>query len=305
MRLQRCLGDMMNLVRNRSWLWWTCWTILATAIAAIVFTGNHFIWRYHIKRYQVVRPGVFYRVAQPSEYGVHYLVKKQGVKTIVSLQLYRPTLKKGLYDPGDPDGSEERHYVEQLGAKYLEWPQGNEACWPWPTPWIYEQFFALVDEPANWPIAVHCMGGRHRTGTLSALFRIEYDRWPAERALAEMYSFQFGLPLSLHEHNLRTYLPRPHPSPEVWHELVEYWQPLLEKRAGQLSDYEQLVRAIRFAKTEHSVQAALEKYLSEDRPFALCLAQRVINQLEEPLAALAAERASAALAQSAGEPAEW
>ena len=107
---------------------------MAVALLAIGLTGNHFIWRYHIKRFQVVRPGMFYRVAQPSEYGVHYLVRKQGVKTLISLQLFRPTLKKGLYDPGTPDGREERLYAQQLGANFLEGPQGTEACWPCRTP---------------------------------------------------------------------------------------------------------------------------------------------------------------------------
>ncbi len=118
--------------------------MLAVAVLAVGVIGNHFIWRYHIKRYCIVRPGVFYRVAQPTEYGVHYLVVKQHVKTIISLQLFRPILKAGLYDPGEPDGREERAYVQQLGAQYLEWPQGNEACWPWPTPWLFEQFFSSL-----------------------------------------------------------------------------------------------------------------------------------------------------------------
>lgn len=294
----------MIRVRNRSWVWWTSWSTVAVALLAIGLTGNHFIWRYHIKRFQVVRPGMFYRVAQPSEYGVHYLVRKQGVKTLISLQLFRPTLKKGLYDPGTPDGREERLYAQQLGANFLEWPQGTEACWPWPTPWMFEQFFTLMDEPKNWPIAVHCSGGRHRTGTLGALFRMEYDRWPADAALAEMYSFQFGLPLSVHEHNLRTYLPRPHPDQTTWEKLLVYWQPQLQN-AGKLHDYEQLVHAVRHAKTEPGVLKALEEYVRGDQPFAMCLAQRVIDSPSDPLASLATERASACLAKAEAEAAEW
>lgn len=170
---------------------------------------------------------------------------------------------------------------------------------------MLEQFFSVMDEPKNWPVAVHCSGGRHRTGTLGALFRLEYDRWPAEKALAEMYSFQFGLPLSVHEHNLRTYLPRPHPSPETWQQLQAAWQPQLKSGAGELRDYEQLVHALRLAKFEPGVRDALQKYLSSDQPFAICLAQRVIDTPAEPLASLAAEKASACLAKTAADPNEW
>ena len=63
------------------------------------------------------------------------------------------------------------------------------------------------------------MGGRHRTGTISALFRLEYDRWPVERVLAEMYSFKFGEGTPMQEYNLRTYLPRPHPNEAAWQTL--------------------------------------------------------------------------------------
>ena len=58
---------------------------------------------------------------------------------------------------------------------------GKEWCWPWFTPWQFDEFFKLLDDPANLPLAVHCMGGRHRTGTFSALYRLEYDGWPIER----------------------------------------------------------------------------------------------------------------------------
>lgn len=284
---------------------WGVRIVLTAAAVALLIAGYQLIWRYHVKRYQVVREGVLYRVAQPTEYGVHYLVERCGVKTVISLQLYRPTLKRGVFDPGRPNGREERTYVEELGANYLEWPQGEEACWPWPTPWMYEQYFALVDEPSNHPIAVHCMGGRHRTGTLSALYRLEYDRWPVERVLAEMYGFQFGLPISLHEHNLRTYLPRPHPSTQIWGDLQAYWQPVLASRGGAGADYEQLVRQLRLAKYQQPVQQALRDYLASDKPFALSLAQRVIDEPTDPLAELAAERASVCLSKSSAEPAEW
>ena len=114
------------------------------------------------------------------------------MKTVLSLQLFDPQLSRGLIDPGRPSGSRESDYVATATAAHLvQWPMGQESCWPWMTPWQFEEFFRMFDNPENFPVAVHCMGGRHRTGTISALFRLEYDRWPVERALAEMYSFKF------------------------------------------------------------------------------------------------------------------
>ena len=34
---------------------------------------------------------------------------------------------------------------------------------------------------------VHCSRGKERSGVLSAVFRIEYDRWPNDQALEETY----------------------------------------------------------------------------------------------------------------------
>ena len=42
------------------------------------------------------------------------------------------------------------------------------------------------------PIYIHCYHGSDRTGTMTALYRIVYENWTREQALAEMQSKQFG-----------------------------------------------------------------------------------------------------------------
>ena len=273
--------------------------IFFIALAALaVWPAYHFFWRYHVKRFQVVREGVLYRVAQPSEFGLRYLVHERGVRTVLSLRLEddrpRPGLCDRVMDGGDAEGTAESQFVASLGVRHLQWPMGREACWPWVTPWQFEEFFKLLDNPDNWPVAVHCVGGRHRTGTLSALFRLEYDHWPVERALAEMYSFQFGPRIPLQEFNLRTYLPRPRPSEEQWLELRRAWTPLLDTPPP---DYENLVRGAVAKRGEALVEEALRTMLEQDRPFALPLAQRLMTRVDDPLAATAAAAAARCLAR--------
>jgi tyrosine-protein phosphatase SIW14 len=48
------------------------------------------------------------------------------------------------------------------------------------------KFLALLDDPANHPVLVHCFAGVHRTGAYCAIYRMEYDRWSNARAIAEM-----------------------------------------------------------------------------------------------------------------------
>lgn len=276
--------------------------VFALLAAAILAGGYHSFWRYHIKRFQEVRPGVFYRVAQPTEFGLRHLVRQHGVKTVLSVQLFDVRLHQGLFDPGQPSGRKESEYVDELGVRHLQWPMGEEAYWPWLTPWQFEEFFKLLDDPANLPVAVHCMGGRHRTGTLSALFRLEYDRWPIDRALEEMYAFDFGLPVRLQEHNLRTYLPRPHPSAAQWESLRRYWEPRLPGPAA--GHYEELVRRLRQLRGEAAIEAALGAYL-EGRPFALPLARRLIDSSVDPLAPKAVDLAGKCLRRDSAGGAAW
>jgi hypothetical protein len=221
----------------------------------------------------------------------------------LSLQLYDFRLHRGFLDPGRPSGERESLYVAQLGAQPVQWAMGEEKSWPWLTPWQFEQFYKLFDDPANWPVAVHCQGGRHRTGTVSALFRLEYDRWPVERALEEMYKFNFGGAIRLQEKNLRTYLPRPRPKENEWAELRRRWQPFLGK--APLTDFQDLIRRLRAARGGAQVEPALSEYLQQERPFALPLVQRLIDGIDDPLAAAATATATACLEQAAADRSSW
>lgn len=272
--------------RCRRWLRRSLLVALVPLIGAGAYVG---FYRYHLKRFAKLDDGVFYRVAQPTEVGFQVLDKYYGAKTIVSLQLFDFRLHRGWFDPGSADGCKEAEYVEQLGMKHVQWTMGDEQCWPWLDPYQLEAFYRLVDDPANHPIVVHCMGGRHRTGTLSALYRLEYDRWPVDDALREMYSFDFGHPISTQEHNLRAYVPRPEPNAEEWRSLESAFAPSFSKDPPK--GYRELVHRLRDAEPTDEVQSIVRKYVSECRSFALPLADRLIVSPEEPLAGIAATSA--------------
>jgi len=280
--------------------------------------GYYGFWRYHLKRYQEVDEGVFYRVAQPTEFGLRHLVERRGVKTVVSLQLYDFRLYSGWLDPGDPNGAKEADYVRALGLRFVQWPMGEEQCWPWPTPWQLEEFIRLVDDPTNHPIMIHCMGGRHRTGTLSAVYRIEYDRWPAAKALEEMYSFDFGLPVPIHEWNIRTYVPRPAPSAAEWESLRTGFAGVapapfapqseadgkLPTPSAATGRYADLVRILRSRRDEPAVVAAIGDYVRNGSSFGLALAQRVIDSPNHELASVAVKGARLRLEGETDDPIE-
>ena len=266
--------------------------------------GHYRYWRQNLRRFQVVRPGVLYRSGQPSERGMRYLVDKHGIKTVLCLRYEEPRLRQGLFfEIGEPGGDKEKDYAAALGVRYLRWPLANEVYWPWLTPRQFDRFYKLFDDPSNFPLLVHCAEGRHRTGTYAALFRMEYDRWSAEEALTEMYSFQFGPSRPIQEHNLRTYLPRPRPEEEEWAELLSGFREVLGDEPP--GDYEQLIGQLRAAKDQPAVGRALGAYLAAERPFGLCLAERLIDTPDDPLVPLAAEAAGRCVDRSGAGLRDW
>lgn len=286
--------------RRRPWSFRILAGLLLIAAAIAAWPA---FWHVHAKRFRELEPGVFYRVGQPTEFGLRYLIRNRGVKTVLSFQSWDVRLRHGLFDVGDPSGEKEAEFVRSLGARHLQWPLGDEPYWPWPTPWVYDEFFKLIDDPDNLPVVVHCAGGRHRTGSLSALYRLEYDRWPVERVLEEMYSFKFGHPIPIQEHNLRTYTPRPRPAEDQWAELRRAFEPVLQ--GTQLERYEDLLVALRRRISEPDVLAAAQSYLADGRPFAIPLAQRLVDDLDHPLAEQAASHAGRVIRQNDASPADW
>ena len=61
-----------------------------------------------------------------------------------------------------------------------------------PTAQQMSEFLKLVNDPANQPVYVHCAGGRHRTGVMTAVYRMTNDGWTSEQAFQEMKQYKFG-----------------------------------------------------------------------------------------------------------------
>ncbi len=56
---------------------------------------------------------------------------------------------------------------------------------------LVSRFLGILADPANLPAFIHCKRGAERTGTMLAVYRIEYDDWTSEDAFAEMNQYGF------------------------------------------------------------------------------------------------------------------
>jgi protein tyrosine/serine phosphatase len=61
-----------------------------------------------------------------------------------------------------------------------------------PTAGQLAEFLKIVNGPANQPVYVHCVGGRHRTGVMTAAYRMTEAGWTANQAFKEMKQYNFG-----------------------------------------------------------------------------------------------------------------
>ena len=119
----------------------------------------------------------YYRGAQPENRDYTDLAKL-GVKTVIDLQADGQASEKGL--------------VERAGMKFYRIPMTTSDR---PSDSAVTQFLKIVNDPANQPVYVHCKGGRHRTGVMTAVYRMTNNGWTADKAYQEMKQYRFeGFP---------------------------------------------------------------------------------------------------------------
>jgi protein tyrosine/serine phosphatase len=159
--------------------------LLATLIAALILAASasaetksnaDLLARIRIKNFGRTNDNYF-RGAQPDSRDYPDLAAL-GIKTVIDLTR---------------DGrSDEAGLVQRSGMQFYRIPLTTSER---PSEAAVTQFLKLVNDPANWPVFVHCQGGRHRTGVMTAVYRMSNEGWNANKAYEEMREYHFeGFP---------------------------------------------------------------------------------------------------------------
>jgi protein tyrosine/serine phosphatase len=122
----------------------------------------------------------YYRGEQPEGRDYNDLAAL-GIRTVIDLQ-------------ADGNNQDEAQRVETAGMTFYRIPMTTRVP---PTPEQITRFLDIVTDPARQPVYVHCAGGKHRTGVMTAVYRIEQNGWTADQAFQEMKQYRFG-PSLLH-----------------------------------------------------------------------------------------------------------
>jgi tyrosine-protein phosphatase SIW14 len=178
--------------------------LLGLVVAAPLLYASH--RQHHLRNFRVVEPGVLVRSGQLTPAGLERVLHDYRIKAVITLRTSR--------DPHvPPPDTWEADLCARYKARHVRivprvWSPDEKGGVP--AEEGIKEFLRLMDDPANHPVLVHCFAGIHRTGTMCAIYRMEYDRWTVDQAKAEMQAFGYDL-ADLHEHvdtYLRAYRPR-------------------------------------------------------------------------------------------------
>ncbi len=147
------------------------WLSRESSLPAGARSSEHLLGLRGLKNVGRIAPTV-YRGAQPAPEG-YATLKEMGIRTVINL---RTT-------------DSERGKVEAAGMRSVEIPldmfgNGDKDK--------IDKIVAVMADPANQPVFVHCRLGEDRTGIAVAAYRMKIQGWPLSLAEAEMDSFGFN-----------------------------------------------------------------------------------------------------------------
>lgn len=104
------------------------------------------------------------------------ILAEMGVRTIIDLR--------------DEPTADEPAVSRHNRIKYFNFPMTGHDT---PDDKAVSEILSLIQD-AKEPVYVHCSAGKHRAGTIAALYRMRVQGWSKDRAWAEQQSYGFGTP---------------------------------------------------------------------------------------------------------------
>ena len=171
-------------------------------VLLLVF-GGKYVYDMNINHnFETITEGKVYKsgVIPPDELETY--VKKYKIKSIVDLRF--PGTGDDVNNPENVAELEaEKSAVAKInGVNYF-----NDGSDQVPTKENLVLFYKIMDNPANYPVLIHCYHGVGRAELYSAVYRIEYENWDKDEArtstrfLTKWSSFDLGKPKGDFLHN--------------------------------------------------------------------------------------------------------
>ena len=173
--------------------------VLVVAVVVGVPVAHHRSQYVQYKRLRVVTDGRVYRSGQMTADGFREAIRRYGIKTVINLQDDNTETEGDERDPSlrlspfNKSKELESEVVSAAGARYLQF-DGNSVntAGTGGRPKQVDDFLKVLDDEDSYPVLYHCAAGLHRTGWMTAVYRMEYEGWSKDAALDEVKANGFG-----------------------------------------------------------------------------------------------------------------
>ncbi len=163
--------------------------VLVTVVPVVYYRAAYT----HSKRLREIGPGVLYRSGQMTAAGFTEAIERHGIRTVINLQdeYPDPDLPRHYFGGGTVNESE---LCRSLGVRYVWMPPDivSRRQVPPDRPQAIDRFLAIMDDPANHPVLIHCRAGLHRTGVMAAVYLMEYRNYSPAEAVRDVKANGFG-----------------------------------------------------------------------------------------------------------------
>jgi tyrosine-protein phosphatase SIW14 len=159
------------------------WISFAVFMAVLIGGTFSVYWYNNIQTYHLapVQNGVLYRDGNRDLREFKHTITFTGAKTVVSL-----IDDKELTDPNKPQFLQETNYCTGKQLQYIRIPVSLGG---WPKSEDLKTFIAIVSNPANQPVLVHCAQGVRRTGMFVAAYQESVMHESPDRVKNEILFF--------------------------------------------------------------------------------------------------------------------
>lgn len=165
----------------------TAW--IAAALIAVSlgldFVGRGIFWYQRpIARLREIIPGRLYLSAMPTYRGLQIAQERYHFKTILNLF-------PEFTEAGSPHWPDEQRFADEHGITLYNQPPGDPTgvkCIP--------ETLDFADDPANWPVLVHCHASMDRSPAWVGMYRFAKQGWPLADVLREIEQHRGSRPKS-------------------------------------------------------------------------------------------------------------
>jgi len=158
--------------------------ILIVVAAVVLAAVGFYVYAININHnFKTISEGKVYKsgVIPPDQ--MEDYINKYGIKSVVDLR--RPGTNDLVNNPEKaPELAAEKKAVEAAGGKYFD--VGSEQI---PDQATLDRFYAVMDNPDNYPVLIHCHHGEGRAPLYSAVYQIEYEGVSNEEARVNARTF--------------------------------------------------------------------------------------------------------------------